>query len=282
MEISIFPKCKALPENKEEKIENARYAYYPTVVDISNFDDLVNVITNNAWSPSIFSGKRIKENFVKTDFMVLDIDNGLTMEKAMDIVQLEMDVACLCMPSTSHTPEHHKFRLIFPLLMTVMDQKSYTSTWNYITKFFPESDEVCKDSSRFYFGCRNEPKYVHTSSSMLKPIIVRNKSKLLSKKKIKIDDFYTGTEFIKKLYNEDREYIPECVDFFIKNAYTGLEGKWWRSLNDFVFVLSLQEVPYETIYSMVEELAPEELDSKDENTIELAYHDGQNVERDTL
>lgn len=52
---------------------------------------------------------------------------------------------------------------------------------------------------------------------------------------------------------------------------------WWRSLNDFVFTLSLMSIEYETVVNLVATIAPEELTEFDLNTIDRAYVDGERL-----
>ncbi len=117
MKLSIFPKAEALPKSKEEKSRQAWYTskpHLPEIINVSTDQELIDVICSSAWSPSIFDGFRNQNNFISTDFMVLDIDENMTIEEAEKVVH-ELDVCCLCIPSTSFTSDHHKFRLIFPL-----------------------------------------------------------------------------------------------------------------------------------------------------------------------
>ena len=77
MQISIFPKAKSHPKNKEEKTRNSKYAsspYMPEVVDFSNEEELIDLITEYAWSPMVFETYRRESDFMKTDLIAFDID----------------------------------------------------------------------------------------------------------------------------------------------------------------------------------------------------------------
>src|SRR5690606_4246917 len=107
------PHVSPLPQTKADKADAAKQATIPETVEITTEDDLIRIVENYVWSPSIFTGKRAKSNFKSSDFAVLDIDDGLTIQEAEEIIT-EANYACLCLPSMSHTEEHHRFRLIFP------------------------------------------------------------------------------------------------------------------------------------------------------------------------
>ena len=89
MKLSIFPKCKALP-SKEEKGSEARFTskpYFPEVVEFTTDEDLIEIICNNAWSPSIFQEFRRQDGFLSTDLIVLDIDDKMTIPEAEKVAQ---------------------------------------------------------------------------------------------------------------------------------------------------------------------------------------------------
>jgi hypothetical protein len=64
------------------------------------------------------------------------------------------------------------------------------------------------------------------------------------------------------------------VEYFIKNAHTGLSGNWWVSANKFIFILGLQGVEFERVTNVFEHLAPESLDSKDHYLLDRSHREG--------
>lgn len=282
IKLSIFPLAKALPKSKDEKNEQSKFAsrpYLPETVEISTEEDLISAITTNAWSPFVFNGFRHRDNFVSTDFLVLDIDSGLNIEESEKRVS-EAGYACLCVVTTSHTPENHRYRLCFPLSRTITSVDDFEASILDLMEAFPESDPSCKDYARFFFGSSTEDGY-WLDGELLEPIKAKKEpikgtfSRPNTESKIKVTE--DVKELINELYGEDRDYIPECVDFFLRYSSTGLPGSWTISLNNFVFVLSLQKVNYDVIYDLVEFLSPEELDKRDLATIKRAYEDGERL-----
>lgn len=280
MKLSIFENSKALPLNKSEKVENARYfsrPYLPKVVEITTEEDLINIITNHAWSPFVFRNARLQDEFVSTDFLVLDIDSGLTIEES-EIRVKEAGVACLCLSTSSHKPDAHKFRLIFPISRTITSEEDFLASMEDLAQSFPEADKACiTDTARAYFGSTMVDGY-WLEGELLEPIkAVIQPTKQVGKRpssesKVRVTEDLE--ELIVELYGEAREKIPEAVDYFIRNAASGLEGNWHVSLNAFTFVLSLQSVDFDVVYDIVEFLAPEILDKRDIDCINRAYSDG--------
>lgn len=283
MKLSIFPEVTSpLPKSKDEKKEQAKFAsrpYLPEVAEVANEDDLLEIVTSFAWSPFVFKKARLQEDFVSTDFLVLDIDSGLTIEEAEKRVE-EANMTCLCVPSTSHSTEAHRFRLIFPLSRTITKIEEFLASMSDLYESFSEADPSCvTDSARYYFAHTKDDGYWF-EGELLEPTEVKVIEKEVNKfgradlsKTVKVD--LDTEEIVKELYGEDRLTIPEAVDFFIKNAHTGLEGNWTVSLNRFVFVLSLQGIDDDTIIDLVEYLAPNSLDKTDQNTIKYALRDGK-------
>lgn len=280
MKLSIFPKCLPLPKGKDEKREAAKFAsrpYLPEVVEIENDEQLIEIVTSFAYSPFIFKKARLQEDFLSTDFLVLDIDSGLTIQEAEKRIE-EANMTCLAVPSTSHTPENHRFRLILPLSRTITKIEEFITSMQDLSEAFPEADPSClTDSARYYFSGTLDDGFWY-EGNLLEP----TKPKEEVKSKVERFDATSSTkvdlsvaEIVKELYGKEREFIPESVDYFLKEASTGIPGNFNHSLNRFVFTLALQGIDYDTIYDLVEYLAPNKLDKVDIATIDHSYKDGE-------
>lgn len=279
MKLSIFSKAKPLPSSKEEKTYESQFAsmpHLPEVIEIATEDDLIHAVTNFVYSPSIFNGYRKEANFKSADFMVLDIDEGLTIPEAEKRCE-ELKLTVLCVPSTSHTPEKHKFRLIFPLLKTITDQEIFMATINKLAESFPECDPACLHSSRFYFSSRMDDGF-WLEADLLEPVVPVKEEKrsfgpVDTSEKVKTP--IELKQLITDLYGEERTYINEHVHHFLTQAHTGLPGTWVCDLNNACFILSLQGIPEDDILDLMEYLAPRgQLTKRDVDTIKRAIRDG--------
>lgn len=279
MRITIFPKANPHPKTREEKQQQGKYTSSPVkgeVVNIQDENDLVDRICNNAWSPSVFREFRRNDDFMSTDFVVLDIDGGLTLadaEKRCD----ELKFCYLMLPTPSYTDELQKYRIIIPLLEPITNRETFDSTLNWFLDKFPEADQKCKDYARFFFGCTYPEKGVWADGTLFSPIKPRFSSVELQAYSSNLVDVagYEDLSVLEKLYGEVPKQIPSKVDYFLKNAHTGLEGHWTLTLNDFVFTLGLQGVDEAVIVSVVEELAPHDIDKTDNRTINIALRDAR-------
>lgn len=278
MRLSIFPAANPHPKNKEEKrIEAFKFStpHIPQAADFHTEDELIELVTNNCWSPFVFSGHRSGENFISCDLLVYDIDENLTIDEAKVKVEAQ-NIACLALPSPSHTEEAHRFRIIMPLARTIYDQEVYVQTWLKGAEFFGVVDEQCKDLARAYFGSTMTDGFWH-DGELFEPVAAAIKEEEIG------TEVHTSTlllpvsadiqTIVKTIYGEERKYVPEAVDFFVRNAHTGIRGGWINALNRFCFSLALSGVDESTILQVCNELAPEDLDKKDMYQIKRAIRD---------
>jgi hypothetical protein len=276
MRLSIFPLANFLPKNKQDKIQQAFLASTPNlpkIVDIVNEEDLISYVSSYAWSPSIFLGTRLDEHFISTDFMTLDVDSGLTIPQAEARVQ-QLGLACLCLPSPSHTDALHKFRLVFPLAKTILNSKDFDETWNWLSEKFPELDRQCSDTARYYCPSKMDDGFWQDGE-----FLVPKKAKDIVPEKYSLNEAQVIvpeelSEIVKLLYGKERDTIPEAVEFFLTNASTGLPGLWINSLNACVFSLALSGVDATIIEEVISKISPQELDKKDIYQIKRSIKDG--------
>ena len=287
MLISTFQGVDPFPKTKEAKRKEAfklgdsydketgqlfHEAILPDLVEISSEEDLINTVTSNAWSPFVFSGKKIQDNFVSTDFAVLDIDEGLSIEEAQKRVT-EANITCLCLTTTSHKADKPRFRLIFPLAQTIKNVKIYKATMEELREAFPESDKACvTDTARLYFGSTKEDGFWY-EGDLLIPTFPK-KEDIRERSKYVLTNL-SYKEIIDHLYGEDRRYIPESVAYFVENAHTGMDGEWTTSLNRCCYTLALSGLTYDDIYFFIQEVAPDPLSKSDIKTIKYACRDGE-------
>lgn len=277
MKITIYPKANYLPKSKEDKIALSKKVSnpnFPEVVDVANEDELIKIVTSTGWSPCTFSGFRHNDNFVSCDFMSLDIDSGLTIESAEKRVQ-NLGLCCLCLPSPSHSTQAHRFRLIFPLAKTIYNQDDFEATWNWLQEQFPELDKQCSDLARWFAPSKLDDGFWQDGDFLIpkKQEIQKNVNASFRETQVEVPE--NIKDIVKLLYGVDRETIPEAVEFFLTNAHTGLSGLWINSLNSFCFSLALSGVDDILIKEVVESVAPEPLDNKDEYQIKRSIRDGR-------
>lgn len=103
-----------------------------------------------AWSPATYPEgvRRSKGAVTHVSCLVLDYDNGTTMDAASEVWRQWPHIVHT---SWSHTEEHHKFRLVLPMARPV-PVKFWPRVWAWAEKHSGcEIDTACKDPSRLYF-----------------------------------------------------------------------------------------------------------------------------------
>jgi len=278
MKLSIFPKAKALPSTKEEKASEARFVskpYYPELREFRTEEDLIEIMCNFAYSPITYNGFRREANFEGTDLIVFDIDEGQTIEEAEQVVH-KLDIACLCLPSTSHTDAHHKFRLVFPLSRTITKVATYKATYAKLAENF-NVDPACKDAARFFFGSRMIAGFWY-DADLLDPVApqkVKKQLKMDFSTKANVVVGESTEELVEALYGEKRDKIPEPIAYFLENAPDNLSGEWFYRSNSFLFTCGLLELEQNVVSEVFFSLYPH--DELTEKVVDRMINDGYNA-----
>ena len=96
--------------------------------------------------------KKKSDNFLYSELIAIDIDNGLSLEKC-----LKMEVtrsASIIYTTCSHTEKKNRYRLIFALPRLIYDKEIYSQIVAHYIKQF-DADGNCKDPARGYYGNNN-------------------------------------------------------------------------------------------------------------------------------
>ena len=93
---------------------------------------------------------RRNENFVCSDVLAVDIDDGMTLAEALNH-QFVTRYGGFVYTTPSHTPEHHRFRIVFQTERTITDPAEMTAAYQGLIRKFG-GDEACKDACRAFYG----------------------------------------------------------------------------------------------------------------------------------
>ena len=126
---------------------------------VLTIDDLAQaVLLGLAWSCATYDDDmRSKTNYQQAQLIALDIDNGLTLEDALNHPFVKT-YAKLIYTSASHqkqkgdTPPCDRFRIVFSLSQPIKDLETYEQLVQAVMGHFPSADEACKDASRYWAG----------------------------------------------------------------------------------------------------------------------------------
>lgn len=122
----------------------------------TDFEGLKEIITSRSWAGASFNAdRRTKSEFRSIDLMVLDIDDGMSLDEARFAFMQYRHIIAL---SKSHQKEKDgkpavdRFRVVLFLSQPITDNAVYEATWYWCKKQWPAIDDACKDSSRFWFA----------------------------------------------------------------------------------------------------------------------------------
>ena len=117
------------------------------------------------WSPAKFKPPRRKKvNAQDASCLVLDYDDGTTIERA---VETWGQWSLILHTSWSHRPEHHKFRVVLPLDQDLRKEE-YPTAWRWAEEHCGHTvDRHCKDISRAWVlpACDLEDPRISATSS---------------------------------------------------------------------------------------------------------------------
>jgi len=125
---------------------------------LDNIKELSDFALKYDWSPFTFKDSyRHGTSWASCDLMVLDIDDGCTIEEAKVLFK---EYTYLIQTSKSHQIEKNskivdRFRVILPLSSTIKDQEIYKNTWYSLSNKFSFIDKQCKDFGRFYYKSKS-------------------------------------------------------------------------------------------------------------------------------
>jgi hypothetical protein len=144
-----------------------------------NLTKLAEVIQKTDWLGGHFKGNyRKKENFIETNMMVYDVDEGFSMADCMKALQ---DYQHIIIPSGSHQLPKitasgsqkaacDRYRVILPLTEPIADHHAFEATWKAGAALFPSLDVGTKDPSRLWFFCPHPPASINTTGKLF-PVV---------------------------------------------------------------------------------------------------------------
>lgn len=106
------------------------------------------------WMPGLINARdrRWQQNVLGCEVVAIDIDDGLTIEQALEHPYVQAH-AGLIIETSSSKPDHHKFRIVFRLPGHIQGWEGVRLAFRYLVDgIFSAADPACKDASRFFFG----------------------------------------------------------------------------------------------------------------------------------
>lgn len=152
-------------------LQSPQNVFYPKCFKIKTTDDLKNAVVFDYVAANFTDNKRGDDKFIKSDCVILDIDNASEDKKdwvyPSDLKESFPNVEYWVHFSRNHEKEKNgkkprpKFHVFFPISET-SDIEKYRSLKTAIVNFFPAFDEKAVDASHFFFGTQ-EPQVMHVA-----------------------------------------------------------------------------------------------------------------------
>lgn len=119
-----------------------------------SIDDLTQAIQDGwAFSYQFIDQKRKKENFIASDILVIDVDDHWCISDAIKD-PINSNYCSVLYTTSGHTPDHHRFRLIFILPRTIKDPEEMRAATRSLAKRL-KGDPSATDPARMFYGNTN-------------------------------------------------------------------------------------------------------------------------------
>lgn len=103
-----------------------------------------------AFSYQFIDNTRKKDNFLATDILAIDVDNGYSISEILKN-PIVSAYCSLLYTTVNHTPDHHRFRLIFILPRTITDPEELRAATRSLAKRL-NGDLSATDPARMFYG----------------------------------------------------------------------------------------------------------------------------------
>lgn len=119
-----------------------------------SIDELAEVVSEDGFAFSYqFQGDhRTSNQFKATDILAVDIDGGIRIQEMLEKPLIKSSCSLLY-TTVSHTPDHHRFRLVFILPRTITKAAEVAAASRALSRRLG-GDPAATDSARMFFGSK--------------------------------------------------------------------------------------------------------------------------------
>lgn len=134
----------------------------PCEVTIEEFSEIIN--EGYAFSYQFKNEERKADNFICTDFICLDMDSGREIDEVLndDIVE---KYGSIFYTTLSHTPDHHRFRIVFELPRTLSNVDDVRFATRALAKRLGGDPKIADGARMFYGHEKSNPEILGNSLS---------------------------------------------------------------------------------------------------------------------
>jgi hypothetical protein len=137
---------------KNKLSENEKRLVHTTFknVDMTPQELIAHVSAGYPFCAEHKNGRRKAENFTASDVLAVDVDDGLSLDEALAHSYIK-DKCSFLYTTPSHTPEQHRFRLVFEIENTITDANDMEHALTGLVAKVG-GDKACTDACRMFFG----------------------------------------------------------------------------------------------------------------------------------
>jgi len=159
MNPATTPKAAIELTLKEKNYDGAQNVHFKEVKAV-RYSDLEATFKSNNYSPIQWKGNyRDEDNFISAAGFMVDIDDGMTIQKAESLLnQNKLNYALIT--SKSHSDALHKFHVLLPFNRKVYTTENYKAAAERVKQeLFPDLDTNTLDAARFMYGSKDDSIY---------------------------------------------------------------------------------------------------------------------------
>lgn len=210
------------------KIINPGYGWVN--IDCS-WEDCFELITTDglATSSELKDDHRNDENFVSRQLIMVDIDDGMTLQELFND-EFYNEYGAGFYTTASHTETNHRFRLMFITEHPITDRDQMKKIIRGLLFVYKSGDISCKDASRLYYGVPN-CLYKERTDKILPQVIIDGLVEMIDEMDKKAEEILK-TKYVADYDNEvDYEFVNELLKR-ISYKVGSLQGDYnvWRSI----------------------------------------------------
>ena len=191
--------------------------------------------------PALLRGGKCNNNFVSQELWTLDFDHNSTIDEILDRCKSKELEPVFGYTSFSHTPNNHRFRLVFHSNRLITDLEERNKIQRSIMNIFPECDPTCYSASHFFYGGKQQLLFGEEKIFDPDEIIQKYYKPPESPPKSKYSDKSKNQT---RLFNKDSSNHKAKIEAISKldvNAMRKLLG--FTENNDFTLVVHSDQIP---------------------------------------
>jgi hypothetical protein len=219
MKFAFHTEIKGKPDKIEREGKAVLYKCGNKIVNLGynwenaecSFEELFELITVDgiATSSELSCDNRKDENFVSRQLVMVDIDDGMTIQELFtDDFYNEYGAGFYA--TASHTDDAHRFRIMFVLEEPITDKEIMKKIMRGLLIVYQSGDMVCKDAARLYYGVPN-CKLKERTNKILPKVITDGLIEMVKELELKEDE-KLKTKYVADVTKEvDYDFVNELL-----------------------------------------------------------------------